>query len=193
MISVDITLSHEQFKMIGVLRSIPGAAAKAAARAINRAAEGARTDAIKAICEQYAIKPVTVRKTLTIKMATEKKLTAEIISTGSQIGLYKFFVSPKKPQNVPVEKRKTVIAGVKFGTKEKFPHGFVAWMEGGHEGLWHRTGGKTRSGRREISEFFGPSVPQMLGNKHVLDFINKGIHERLDKELRRQISYLLGG
>ncbi|MDR3353688.1 MAG: phage tail protein [Synergistaceae bacterium] len=197
MISIDISLDEKQLHAVkDTLLHIPGGAEKAIARAINRAVEGARTDAVKAVCELYEIKPVAVRKTIQIQRATPKKLKAIIFSTGSTIGLYNFFVSPKKPpkqKGVKVSNRKTVIAGVKFGTRAEFPGGFIARMKSGHKGIWRRTGETTENGLPEIKEFFGLSVPQMLGNDKVLDFIRHRANRRLHKELYHQINFLFKG
>lgn len=192
MISVDISLSEVQLKNVrDSLLHIPGAADKAIARAINKAAEKARTEGIKAICGEYAIKPSDVRKTIHIVRARPGNLSAQIISTGGPIPLIKFHVTPRKPpaKGTKVKDREVVIAGVKFGNAVSMPHSFIATMESGHTGVFSRKG----TGRNSIEERYSPAVPQMLGNKAVLEIIEEQALKRLDKELRHQISYLFSG
>ncbi|GHV50412.1 hypothetical protein FACS1894216_02560 [Synergistales bacterium] len=192
MISISLSLKEEQLRLaLDALRRIPKGAEKAIARSVNRALEGARTDAIKTICAEYAIKPSEVRKTFHIIRASAGKLTGQIISAGGPIPLIKFNVKPKKPPNqkdVKIGRRRTVVAGVKFGNAVAMPHSFVAQMKSGHIGVFAR-----KSGSRTIKQHYSPAVPQMLGNKDVLKYIEEQAHERLDKELRHQISYLFNG
>ena len=193
MISVDISLSEGQLKNVrDSLLHIPGAADKAIARAINKAAEKARTEGIKAICGEYAIKPSDVRKTIHIVRARPGNLSAQIISTGGPIPLIKFHVTPRKPpaKGTKVKDREVVIAGVKFGNAADMPHSFIARMPNGHLGVYSR---KSGAGRNPIKQRYGPAVPQMLGNLSVLGYIETRANERLEKELRHQISYLFSG
>jgi hypothetical protein len=187
MISISIAPDERQLRFLrDALGRFPEKAKKAMVRAINRAVEGARTDAVKKVCEAYVIKPSDVRKTIVIARANSRKMEARIISTGRPIPLMKFKVNPKKPG----DRKKIVIAGVKMGTAAQMPHSFIAQMKSGHIGVFSRA---TGAPRLPIEQKYGPSVPQMMGNKDVIDFIEKRARERLDKELRHQIAYLLGG
>jgi hypothetical protein len=189
MISLDISLNESQFRTArDSLLHIPGAAEKTIARAVNRAVEGARTDAIKAVCAEYAIKATDVRKSIHIKRATPGNPVAQVISTGSPIPLIKFKVTPRKPR-ARGEKKKTVVAGVKFGNAKPMPHSFVARMKSGHVGVYSRKDGTGRT----IKQHYSPSVPQMMGNEKALEYIEKRAYERLDKELRHQVGYLFSG
>jgi hypothetical protein len=193
MISVDISLSEGQLKNVrDSLLHIPGAANKAIARAINKAAEKARTEGIKAICGEYAIKPSDVRKTIHIVRARPGNLSAQIISTGGPIPLIKFHVTPREPpaKGTKVKDREVVIAGVKFGNAVAMPYSFIAMMKNGHVGVYSR---KKGAARNPIEQHYSPAVPQMLGNKAVQEIIEEQALKRLDKELRHQISYLFSG
>jgi hypothetical protein len=193
MISIDVSLDERQLQfMRDTLGRFPEKAKKAAVRAINRAVEGARTDTVKKVCEEYVIKPSDVRKTIHIVRAKSDRLTAQVISEGRPIPLIKFNVKPKKPpaKGTHVVDRKTVIAGVKFGSAKEMPHSFITEMKSGHVGVFSRV---NNAPRLPIEQKYGPSVPQMVGSKDVINFIEKRARERLDKELRHQITYLLGG
>jgi hypothetical protein len=75
------------------------------------------------------------------------------------------------------------------------PHAFVQKMESGHVGIFTRENekGTMLYKRLPIRQLYAPSFPQMLGNDEVLKYIEIRAHHRLDKELRHQITYLLGG
>lgn len=193
MIAVSLSLNEAQFRHArDALLHIPKGAEKAIARAINRALEGARTDAVKAICREYQIKPTDVRRTFHIARARPGKLEAQVISTGGAIPLIKFKVSPKSPpsqkKKTPQE-RKVVVAGVRFGTAENMPYSFIVRAKNGYTGVFSRVGDRSLP----IKQRYGPAVPQMLGHENVLRFIEERAHERLDKELQHQIDYLFGG
>jgi hypothetical protein len=190
MISLDISLNEKQFQLVRtVLGAFPEKAEKAIARAINRAVEGGRTDAVKAVCEEYEIKPSKVRQSINIVRANPQKLQAQIISTGRPLPLIQFKVNPKSTRT-----KRRVIAGVKFGNAIEMPHAFIQKMSNGHVGVFERAkfGGKL-VGRMPIEQKYAPSFPQMLGNDEVLKYIEMKAHYRLDKELRHQVTYLLGG
>jgi hypothetical protein len=197
MISVSLSLNEQQLQLIrNTLSHLPGAMDKAIARAINRAAEGARTDAIKEVCEEYTIKPADVRKTIHIARANPKKLEARVISTGRPTPLVKFNVKPKSPppKGTKIKDRPVVIVGVRFGNQDEFPYSFVAEMQNGHKGVFTRNKDDPEyDGRLPIRQEFSLSPPQMINNLKVLEYIEKRAQERLDKELTHQISYLLGG
>lgn len=193
MIGISLSLNEAQFKHAReALLHIPKGAEKAIARAINRALEGARTDAVKSICQEYHVKPTEVRRTFQIVRARPDKLEAQIISSGGAIPLIKFKVSPKSPakQNKKrIADRKRLVAGVRFGTNESMPFSFVIRAKNGYTGVFSRVGDRSLP----LKQRYGPAVPQMLGHEKVLRFIEQGAQERLDKELQHQINYLFGG
>ena len=192
MISVSVSLDEGQQRLAETLRHIPGAIGKAVSRAINKAIEGARTDAVRRICCEYAISPSEVRKRITIVRANTRKLEAQIISTGNPLSLMKFAVKPKQVRKRA--QRYQVYAGVKFGNSIEIPHAFIQKMKSGHVGVFKRAGdGDALVKRLPIEQLYAPSFPQMLGNDEVLRYIEIKAHHRLDKELRHQITYLLGG
>jgi hypothetical protein len=93
---------------------------------------------------------------------------------------------PKRPKVAATVKSTTHV-----GRGEK-PEWFVQKMKSGHIGVFHRERiGDSRLQR--IKEEYRPAAPQMLGNKDVLEFIERRAYERLDRELRRQVNYLFGG
>lgn len=193
MIQIAIGIDGNLYKQAqDALRHLPKAADKAVARALNRALEGARTDVVKKICAEYAIRPVDVRKTLHIVRAKPDKLEARILSSGRAIPLIRFRVSPIRPpqqKGKKIAERRVVVAGVKFGTAEPFPYSFIAKVGNEHVGVFSRVGNTSLP----IKQKYGPAIPQMLGNEAVLKYIEEQAKGRLERELRHQINYLFGG
>ncbi|MED4572842.1 phage tail protein [Brevibacillus agri] len=190
---IDFT-AEQMAKAERLLRHIPDAAPTALARAINRAAESARTAAARKVRETYFIRHKDVTDTIKIRGASPTKLSASVVSSGSVFPLTAFRVSPKRPQpqkaaNVRWQKGKAfkVVARVKRGEGGPIKSAFVAQMRSGHVGVFKRAGKE----RKPIDQFYGPSVPQMLGNPSVTDWVNEKAKETLDQRLDHEINRLL--
>jgi len=153
-------------------------------RAINRAATNAKTNMSKKVREQYVIKASDIKSTINISKATSSKPYAIVKSTGKKIDLTMFKINPKdaRPQNQPKGGYKSQIK--KEGGLKVVPRGFLVNARGGL-GFFQRTG----SSRMPIARLMGPSVPQMIGNKNVIESIEKEaqsmLNNRIDHELQR--------
>ncbi|GAV24804.1 hypothetical protein ciss_07370 [Carboxydothermus islandicus] len=183
-----ITVSAEQMKRAELLlKGIPKGVEKAVAAALNRAAEGARTVAIKKVRERYYIKAKDVRDTIEIKKATISNPVALIRASGSPIALSKFRITPSAP---PAKRRKKpIIARVVRGEGGPIKGAFVARMQSGHIGVFRRIGKE----RLPITELYGPSVPQMLGHETVTEYVEQIARERLESRLEHEINRILRG
>lgn len=190
---IDFT-AEQMAKAEKLLRHIPGAAPAAMARAINRATESARTAAARKVRETYFIRHKDVTDTIKIRKATPMSLSASVVSSGSVIALTTFRVSPKSPQpqkaaNVRWKKGKAfkIVARVKRGEGGPIKSAFVAQMQSGHIGVFKRVG----TDRKPIDQHYGPSVPQMLGNPSVTDWVNEKAKETMGQRLDHEINRLL--
>ena len=183
-----ITLRAEHIERLEeMLRNAPAQVNVAAARAINRAAYAARTQAGRSVRETYTVKHKDVISTIRLhKKATPADLNAEIRSRGSTLKLMKFKVTPSSPQ--PKRKRPIKVS-VKKGSNKTIKNGFVARMSNGHMNVFTRTTKK----RFPIRGHYGPSVPQMLGNESVTRFVERKANEVLDNRLEHEINRLLRG
>jgi hypothetical protein len=183
-----ITIDADQVaRAEAVLKHIPGGAPKAIANALNRVAEGVRTEAVRKVRERYYIRARDVNETIRIKKATPEDPVVIIRSTGSPLALSKFRINPAKP---PSKRRKTpIIARVVKGAGGSIRGAFVARMASGHIGVFHRAG----KARLPIVERFGPSVPQMLGHESVTRYIEEQARERLESRLDHEIERMLRG
>lgn len=182
-----IELRAEHLDMLEQLcRNAPAKANIVAARAINRAALSARTQAAKSARETYVIKHGDIIKTIKIKKATPADLNAEINSRGSAIKLLNFRVTPNMPQP---RRKKPISVMVKKGANKPFKGGFVAQMRSGHTNVFTRTTKK----RLPIQGHYGPSIPQMLGNDSVVSFVENRAMEVLDNRLEHEFNRMLRG
>lgn len=191
-----------------LLAHIPGAADKALSRAVNRAIESAKTEALRAVRERYTLRADEFRKSVKVIKATPQKPTAMMITRGAPLRVAKFKVSPRPTTS-------EIIAG----RVRVWPHGFLERV-GKHEGLFTRakehtipTKGsyagrkKTREGtrgisrsavgapirRQKLSEATTISAAQMVCSPEILNTVLDLAAEKLEQELARQVELFLSG
>jgi hypothetical protein len=173
-----------EMQMSEVVRALGPAANQATARALNRAIAGVRTDSVREVRKEYSVAPAAVRKSFRVHRAKRGFLEAEAVSTGGRIPLVKFGARPSSPG-----KRKPRI-GVSVQVKRArkvVPGSFVARMKSGHVGMFTRDG----DGRLPISQKFGLSVPEMIGNDEVMARIQAGADDRFNKNLAHELDFAL--
>lgn len=188
-----ITFAPEQLAQAErMLGHLPGEVTKALTRAVNRAAEAARAEAIRGATARYRVKTVDVRKTLNIRKGGGNQPAAAISSTGSRIPLILFRVTPSQPTTGKRMTRPHKAAVLKGKAPEPVPGLFVARMRSGHLGAWHRTGEKTRNKKQKLLENFGPSIPEMLGHESVIRAVEARAQAILGERLEHEIEFILG-
>lgn len=180
---IEVTADHIE-RAEQLLKHIPNAAPKALSRAINRAAESARTEAARKVRETYFIPHNAVLSTIKIDKASEGRLMAKVTSRGHATPLINFRVTPKQPQP---RRKSPIIVRVKQGQGGSVKRAFVARMKSGHVGVFERAGKK----RTPIRQLFGPPIPEMLGNPTVTDWVEQKAAERLDERLDHEIGRML--
>lgn len=178
MITVD---SQDLIRAQDFLQQIPGGVQKATARAINRAAESARTAASRAVRKDYFIDNKTVLNTIRIRRASVGNFSASVESRGKLIPLAKWKAAPlAKPAMAQIKK-----AGASGWGKGAF----WATMKSGHEGIFGRLGKK----RKPIQERMGPSVPQLLQEESIVEIIENRAAEVASQRLDHEINRILQG
>ena len=161
----------------------PEKAPRALSSALNRVTEMSKTRTVKNARKTYTVKYGELLKNLIVKRANPGNLMTEINSKGNYLGLDKFQLNPNtRIGKVPVTA--TVKNGNKISLNERT---FIAYKDG-RLGAFERIG----SGSTPIKRKFGPSAPQMLGNRDflpVLDaFMEQKLNERFEHELNRLMS-----
>lgn len=153
------------------------------ARALNRAAQTARSTSVNEIRKEYVIKAKDIRSTMRIKKASRSKLGALLVSCGNLIPLDQFKFKPKQPR--PKNPPKSLKVSIKkTGYKDLF-HAFVADI-GGLK-IYQRTTTK----RLPIRRLTGPAVPQMLGQNNIRQRVLQSAYETYEKRLDHEINRTL--
>jgi hypothetical protein len=190
-----------------LLSHIPGAAEKAMSRAINKAINSAKTEAIRDIKGRYAIGDAEIRRGIKVIPSTANHLAARLIAVSAAHRVAKFEISKAGD---------TVQSEIVSGNKKPWPAGFITRLTEGHIGLFARDKEYTvqsmgryanrissRNGRRSpkgtpvkrqsIFEAMTLRTPAMMGYHEVIEKTLNLAEEKLQTELDRQIGLFLQG
>lgn len=172
------------------LGSIPGAAEKAAATALNKAAASGRDAAVAAILQRYAVRAGDIREKITIEQATRDRLAISVIARSGPLALGYFPHTPTLP-GTGGRGRPALRAEVLVGQQREVSGAFVALINGKPR-IMMRTGGVTSSGRSAIKTV--PTVPMasMLGAASVRAAVEAHAFEVFDEHLTKEIDRELG-
>jgi hypothetical protein len=171
-------------------RSIPGAAERATARALNRAATAAREAAIISIGDRYAVRPSDVREKVRLTTATPADLAVAVIAKSGSLSLGYFPHSPVAP-GTGGPGRAQLHAEVIRGQERTVGGAFIATINGKPR-IMIRTGGTTKTGRTQIKSVYGPPIASMLGAESVRQAVEDKAQAALDAQLGVEIDRELG-
>lgn len=173
------------------LASIPGAAEKACANALNRAAAVGRDEAVKSITERYVVRPSDVREKLTVRSATPSNLTISVTARSGALSLTYF---PHSPEHIGTGGRgKPVLrAQVIRGHEKSIPGAFIARINGKPR-IMMREGGRTATGKAKIKNVFTVPIANMLGASSVQKAVEDRALAVFDEHLAKEIDRALGG
>jgi Prophage minor tail protein Z (GPZ). len=154
----------------------------AISRALNRAAESTRTEAVRNVTANYYVTAKDARGTIQIYKASPSKLGALVVSKDSKIPLDHFKFTPKKPNP---KSHQTIKVAVKKGGLKELLHAFIADVNGVK--IFQRVG----PSRLPIQRLMGPAIPVLIGSKLLREAVEKKSHEtyqqRLDHEIKRTL------
>lgn len=194
-----------------LLAGIEGGVDKAVKSAMSRAVSHLRTNSVKAILERYAISQANIRanENVSVRYSYQDGVQAFVTFAGCKIPLYRYDgASPKQPsvdtsrwiQAYLEENWHTVHPSLpayghqlKGTSPQQFQNAFVAKMQSGHTGIFERTGGAATSGKDEIKEIMGSSVPQMLGSREVEERLAGEAMEKFEERLDHEVNAILNG
>ena len=148
-------------------------------RAVRRAGQTMRKEAVKGASHEYRVSGVAVRKTITFRNTDTGVM---FISRGQRIGAEKFKYSPGR-----IGRRHTPLKlSVRRDTSPKaMPRAFVMKKNGA---IFRRVD----ADRVPIKHIFGPSVPQMIGdNEAVTEAMKSGARETMNKVLSHEIKRVM--
>ena len=212
MITFDLDTSDIR-DLIAVLKVVPGQMEIASSRSINKALTRTRTEMVRLVRSEYAVKAGTVRKELAILRATPRDLVGRIKGESSPGIPLKEFARTKK---VPSTKRTKGFVQTKAGymtrgylpkvgipvlvrkDKGKLPASgvFLARMKSGHIGAFKRTTAGTgnwwaTNHGQGIREVYGPSPIKILSSDRYDEQVDDFAGNVMEEELIRQADVLL--
>ena len=187
---IKVTGVEEIEKKLGNLKS---KAPTVVCRAINRAAQKARTETKREVANKYFISQGDVLKTIRLTKASTANLSAQLTSKGGPIALSKFKVSHKR--GVKRTKRGYSPSVYKAGVEKSggmkplsgSPKAFIAGFSSGHSGVITRISAR----RLPLKQLYGPAVPSVIKNDEVIERIQKEATETLEKRIDAEINNIL--
>ena len=179
MIAVEKQLQHVR----DFLASIPGAADKAMARALNKAAAAGRESAVRAITDRYAVQAGDVREKITVSAATPEQLSVSVEAKSPSLALGYFPHTPDQP-GTGGPGRPVLRAEVLRGQERDVPGAFVAMINGQPRIM-------TRSGK-SIRSVYSVPIANMLGADSVRAAVEARALAVIDEQLDREIDRALG-
>jgi hypothetical protein len=184
-VQLVITVDAHLDRTIAFLASIPRAAEKAAARALNKAAAAAGEAGIGLILDRYAARAGDVREKITLTTAAPDRLGVAVVSRSSALALGYF---PHSPTEIGTggPGRPVLHAEVLRGQSKAVGGAFVAPI-GGKPRIMIRTGGKTSTGKSAINSIHTVPIASMLGAESVREGVERRAAEVLDAQLGVEI------
>lgn len=194
-----------------ILAGVEGGVQKALKAAMRESTRLLRSNAAKAIGEEYAISEDALRteKNVSVRYTGGDGLQAFVTFSGRKIPLYRYDgTSPAVPGREAARRVRAIVDGQwrpvnpslpvsAHQKRDKAPKKgrtwFVEMMDSGHVGIFKRNGRKTKSGGDAISEVMGKSVPEMLGNRKVAEKLTTEAMEKFEEHLERAVERILNG
>ena len=154
----------------------------AATRAIGRALTASRAAVAKKVRSEYTVKSADIKMGIRSRRpkVTTDGVFGAVIGEGNRLRLDKFKVyrNAKSPMAVKVRKQRkaTKVKGLFFANTAK-----------GEEAPFLRSTAK----RKPINILYGPSLPEMIGNKDVVEFMSAVAQDTLNKRFEHEMNYRL--
>lgn len=197
-LSLDIEISRiDMLKAEALLIGVKNGREKVTARAVNKTLAGVRTDSVNEISKVITANKKIIRKAFSIYRASPRKLTARVESRGEPLGLIHFRArQTKKGVTAQVLKKKP---------RKLYKGAFIATIKNAENVFWRkyheapsrppRPGVKYRrlpkKYRLPIQRLTGPRIPDIMGKPATLKRIQAKANERLKKNLKHELDYML--
>lgn len=185
-INIDASFSEAIERAKRTLGEADPAMRIAASRAMNRSITAARAQAVRHTRENYTMRAKTVRDSLKISRSSVRNMQADMTSRGELLPLTEFKHGPKNPS-----RRMLRVTVTKSGNKT-LRRAFVATARplrgGSGVGNPYQIFERVGRARGPIRMLFGPSVPQMIGNKTVIQSIEERALQVMDQRFEHEIN-----
>lgn len=191
----------EMAELLEAVKAVPGDLETATARAINKALTSTKTEMVRLVVADYAVKVGAVRKEINVTKAAPNRLEGKVHGAGSPgIPLKEFARTKAVPSTTRVKSFERTKAGYLtrgFRPKVGIPvlirkdkgklaasGVFLARMKSGHVGAFKRD-------REKIHEAYGPSPVKILASDRYDEHLDDFAGEVMEQELERQAELLL--
>ena len=158
-----------------LLKEFPGAADRLSKRAVRSSVKGAQRAAAQKIAERYTFQ--------------KNRGNGAVFSARGRVNDLAYF--KHNPNRVPTKrppKGRYLYSEVVKGQGGTIAHAFLARMQSGHVGVFHRTHGNESM---PIAQNYAPSVPQMLGHPTIRNYMEECLQGRLTVAVDREINNFL--
>lgn len=183
-----ITVTAENLEAVQkALSGTPKKVNQVLSRAVNRAVTNVKSNISKKVRENYIVKPADVKDSLKITRATSNNPVAIVRSTGKKISLTKFRIKPSDARPKKPPKNGYQVQVKKSEGYKTVPRGFLAYAKGSL-GFFQRTG----SSRMPIKRLMGPSIPEMIGHKDTIAYIESEANSMLNERIKHELEYITG-
>ena len=175
-----------------VLSKTKAGASKAHDRAVRRALQGMKTDAVRGVGKTYTVKRKLAKDSITFLRGK-----GGIFSSGKRINAFFFKhrknTSPGRRGGKAVFfKMKKYESGIFLNEttigRSRVSKAFMANLPTRGKGVYRRIIGKQTNGEDRLTHARGESVPEMLNHPEIRDSIQKGAVERFNKEFDHQLN-----
>ena len=169
-----------------MLNSVKNGFPRAFSRALNRTAQGVRTDMVNIAREEYNFKAAYARKRISIKRATYSNLNAATRSTGPGTHLTDMLGTRKISTGLSVDIKKST-------GRQKIKHAFINTGQKSGKLIAYRrelVGGK-RVPRYDIEALYAPHPEQVYNTPENWARLKNQASERLDKNLDHEVDVIL--
>lgn len=164
-----------------ILKHASSLVQRASFAAMGRALSHAKTALGREIRSEYTVKARTARSAInTRRVKSPGSTQAEILVRGGNLLASEFSLRPKT--DTTGGRRKAVRLGIRKGGVQRVDRGFVS------RGVLLRRKGFSSY---PIEPVFGPAVPGMAANEHVVDAVQSDFKETYERRLEHEISRLI--
>lgn len=181
---INISISEDNLKKVQIMiEKSPENVEQAARNALNRTIGSVRKEISVNIRKNYEIKAKDIKSALNLRHATNTSLIAEIKSKGSPRILQAFRVTMYKPNKKGYTKPPRA---------RVFKVGSMKTVKGMFVNKKRYLTQRTTTKRYPLRTPYGPSIPQMMGSKKVIDVIKDKAQDTLNKRFLHEIEYRFG-
>lgn len=159
----------------------------ATARALNKTAAQAKTQAGREIRDRYNISSRVIGRLISVSRAAKTSLTAIVKPSGRKLPVMAF-QARQSAAGVRVQ--------IKRGSPKVIAHAFIVRTRSGHVGVFARgrySGGRFvhQKPRLPITELFTVGVPQAFGSRLVIEALQRKVREKFPRILEHEIRFAI--